>query len=67
MVARSLASATRVAGEQQQRGQWQQGWQVNDSDDEGGGDGDGNNVGNGNGDEAGGQRKGKGQGRQGQI
>jgi hypothetical protein len=40
MVARLLASATRVAGEQQQRGRWQRGWRANNSD-KGSGDGGG--------------------------
>ncbi len=66
MVARAMATATRVAGEQQQQGQVQQGWWANDGD-KGGGDSDGNNVGDGNGDMAGRQQREKGQGRQEQM
>ncbi len=54
---RVMAMAKRVAGKQQQQGQWRQGWRVNDCDKgsgNGNGNGDGNNVGNGNDNEAGG-------------
>jgi hypothetical protein len=64
MAARAMAKATRVAGKQQQRGRFWQGWLVNNGD-EGGGNSNSNNVGNGDGNKACRQQKGKGQGQQG--
>jgi hypothetical protein len=63
MVARAMAMATRVAGEQQQHGRWQRGLRgTNGYKGNGNGNGNGNrnNVGNGNGNEAGGQQRGQG-------
>ncbi len=45
--------AMRVVSEQQQQGQWQQGWRASNGD-EGDGDGNSNDVGNGDGNKTGG-------------